>query len=217
MFTKTLQKIQSKTGDRASEVWRRFLTMSFCALSYGTREGMYHDAIKRYKDKPEVLELYAKAFAELVQTYQDGERYYDHLGDYHMSLQSPKAAQHSGEYFTPVAVADLMARTTVTDLPDDRPLSLHEPTAGSGRMALAVVKMLEHDGYDSQCVTVNAWDLSELCFFMCYINLTLWAIPAEVVHGNTLSLEVFKTQRTPVWVLAHPPVKHITENQAEAA
>lgn len=32
---------------------------------------------------------------------------------------------------------------------------------------------------------------------MCYLQLSLLHIPAEIVHGNALSLEVFRVMRTP--------------------
>ncbi len=204
-FPKLLETIGRKTGDRPAEVWRRHLAMSFAALSYGTREQVYMDAIKSIKDRPEVLEHHAQAFAVMVNDYEHGERFADHLGDYHMDLQSKKAAQFGGEFFTPTDLARLMASLSRGQLPTDKPIDVHEPACGSGRMVLAVAEDLVAQGHSPLCMRVNAWDLNVMCAQMTYINLTLWGIPAVVVHGNTMSLEVFWQQRTPFYGLAKAP------------
>lgn len=204
-FTKTLETISRKTGDRPGEVWSRYLAMSFCALSYGAQEELYLETIKPYKDRKDVLDLYVQAFAHMVEDYDEGRRYADHLGEYHMSLQSTKAAQFNGEYFTPTAVSEMVASLSIDEIPKDEPLSVHEPTCGSGRMVLAVASVLEKRGYCGRCMKAIAWDLSPHCYYMAYINLTLWGIPAIVTHGNTLSLERFSEQQNPFWIMAHPP------------
>lgn len=38
---------------------------------------------------------------------------------------------------------------------------------------------------------------------MCYLNLTAWGIPATVIHGNALSLEVWEVYRNPFWTMAY--------------
>ena len=38
---------------------------------------------------------------------------------------------------------------------------------------------------------VHATDVSELCFHMTYLQLSLRGIPALVTHGNSLTLETF--------------------------
>lgn len=195
-FAKVLDRIGQKTGDRPPEVWRRYLTIVFACLSYGTQEDLYHEAIKPYKSKPEILDLYAEAFGELVNTYQEGSRYADHLGDYHMSLQGKKSAQATGEYFTPMPVAELIASLTGVERSNGKPIKVLEPACGSGRMVLAKAKILEEAGMSVDHLEAEAWDVTQSCFFMAYINMTLWAIPARVVHGNTLTQEVYREQET---------------------
>lgn len=38
---------------------------------------------------------------------------------------------------------------------------------------------------------------------MCYLQLSLLGIPAEVVIGNTLTLAVRRTYRTPMWYVGN--------------
>lgn len=201
-FTKPLESISRKTGDRPGQVWSRYLKIVFSILSYGQRETLYLEAIKPHRDNQEVLDLYAEAFGRMVNDYGRGRRYADHLGEYHMSLQSVKGAQFSGEYFTPMVVAELIADVSVGVSAPPIPFMMHEPACGSGRMILATAKALEERGYPVSAMQATAWDLSVHCFHMTYINLTLWGIPAKVTHGNTLSAEHYATQQNPFWASA---------------
>jgi len=65
-------------------------------------------------------------------------------------------------------------------------------------MVLAVVKTLIGAGYDpARALWVQAWDIDRLAALMAYVQLSLWNVPAEIVVGNTLSLEVREVWRTP--------------------
>lgn len=207
MVLKTLDEITAKSGDRPSEVWRRFVAMSYAALSYGQQEKVYHDAIARIKEKRPILELYAKAFAQLVDTYEKGARFKDHLGENHMELLGQRASQQTGEYFTPENLCVMMAKMTMGAVPSDEVIRFHEPASGSGRTILAAARVIEEQGGRAQQLKVTACDLTQTCAQMTYINLALWAIPAQVIHGNTLTREVFSIQRTPFWILARPGAK----------
>jgi len=44
---------------------------------------------------------------------------------------------------------------------------------------------------------VQAWDIDRTAALMCYLQLSLWHIPAEIIVGNTLSLEVREVFYTP--------------------
>lgn len=56
---------------------------------------------------------------------------------------------------------------------------------------------------------------------MCYIQLTLLHIPAEVIHGNSLSLEIWSVWRTPAYYMSnahnilHKKVKTIDSVEIE--
>ena len=209
-FPKILETVGTITGDRPAEVWRRHLAMSFAALSMGKQEKVYHDAIAPIKDNAKALQRHANAFAAMVEDYEGGARFADHLGDYHMELQSSKVAQFGGEYFTPQGLAMAMASLAqdgggiTTTMPEDRPLEVNEPACGSGRMVLAVASSLVDAGYDVHNMRATVADLSESCYYMAYINLTLWAVPAIVRRMNTLSGEVFSQQKTPFYHMARP-------------
>lgn len=42
-------------------------------------------------------------------------------------------------------------------------------------------------------------DISPIAVDMSYINTTAWGIPAHLIHGNTLSMEVWNQWSNPHW------------------
>ncbi|MDG1456827.1 MAG: hypothetical protein P8Q92_02820 [Pseudoprimorskyibacter sp.] len=64
----------------------------------------------------------------------------------------------------------------------------------------ALVKVMIGQGYNpSQHLWVQCIDVDRLAALMCYIQLSLWNVPAEVIFGNTLSWDIQE-----VWyTLAH--------------
>ena len=85
-----------------------------------------------------------------------------------------------------------------SSLPPEGPVTLCEPACGAGAMILAYAKALSPE---NRCrLRVTAIDISKTACDMCFINTTLWAIPAEVIHGNTLSMKFFASWRNIHWV-----------------
>jgi N-6 DNA Methylase len=123
----------------------------------------------------------------------------DILGQLYMALDLGNT--NTGQFFTPPEVSELMARMLVPsegDLLGGKPfVTLSEPACGAGGMVLAFVKiMIEMKLNPMQCVWVHAQDVDRTAALMCYIQLSLWGVPAAVVVGNTLmgeSREVFYT------------------------
>ena len=46
---------------------------------------------------------------------------------------------------------------------------------------------------------VTAIDIAPTSCDMAYVNLTAWGIPSEIVHGNSLSMEVWSHWRNIHW------------------
>ena len=49
-------------------------------------------------------------------------------------------------------------------------------------------------------VIMHVVDISQAAFHMCYVQLALKGVPAQVIHGNTLTLETFTSDYTPAGV-----------------
>ena len=183
------------------DVFRDFTVMAACALHNGlhqdaAREAEYLEIIGRYK--PEDQKAFPELLAHLVAMLEPEPR--DMLGPLYMELEV--ASRHQGQFFTPPEISEAMARMIFADhlrILEDQPfVTLQEPACGAGGMVLAVVKVLIQSGYDpARALWVQAVDVDRLAALMAYVQLSLWNVPAEIVVGNTLTLEVREVWHTP--------------------
>ena len=111
-----------------------------------------------------------------------------------------------GQCFTPMAVCRCMAQMTLHDARPEhgKTMWLSEPACGGGAMVMATSEVLQDKGfypwhYHWQCI-----DIDWRCAAMTYIQTTLLGIPAVVINGNALTLEVRESHRNLI-SLMHPP------------
>ncbi|MHB1051410.1 MAG: N-6 DNA methylase, partial [Bacteroidota bacterium] len=117
-----------------------------------------------------------------------------------------------GQFFTPYNVSLMMAKMTFTGVKDriqeQGYITVNEPACGSGGMLVAVRQVLIEEGCNpSRDMLIVAQDISDIAFMMCYIQLSLYGLAGKVVHGNTLSMEIFRELYTPVYFLAGWPMR----------
>jgi hypothetical protein len=183
------------------EVFRDFVTMAACSLHNGlqieqSREEEYLQLIRQYKTPDQ--EVFAKLLGCLVNALDDDPR--DILGPLYMELEI--ANKDAGQFFTPPEVSDLMARLTFADqlnkLEEQPFITAAEPACGAGGMILSLIKLMIAVGHNpAEKIWVQAIDVDRMAALMCYIQLSLWNVPAEVIVGNTLTLEVREVWYTP--------------------
>lgn len=71
-------------------------------------------------------------------------------------------------------------------------------------MILALVKALKKRNINyQQELLVEATDISDVCAYMTYIQLSLYGIPAIVCCGNTLTREMRFVMKTPLYCLQY--------------
>ena len=184
------------------EVFRDFVHMSAFSLvnawPYTRSESIEAEfATIKAKYSPDEFTGFTRLLALLRELLEPEPR--DILGQLNMSLELGN--ENTGQFFTPPEVSELMARMMVPsdgDLLGGKPfVTLAEPACGAGGMVLAFVKiMIEAKLNPMQCLWVHAQDIDRTAALMCYIQLSLWGVPAAVVVGNTLmneQREVFHT------------------------
>jgi hypothetical protein len=191
--SKDLMGLVEKAGQRAGlargQAFEDFLTVSTCALGTGLMEGEYLATVRKGYDRGTQpnrgIDLFTKAFAELVHAMQDTrERCMDILGDLFVGGIS---YGENGQFFTPDALTELMCQMTMqTD--DQPPRSVFDPACGSGRMLLSASRR----GAKELC----GQDVDLRCVRMTAINLGLRNLYGTVVWGNTLALEAKRGFRT---------------------
>lgn len=133
------------------------------------------------------------------------DNYGDHLGEIYMELSGGKKA--AGQYFTPYDVSRLMAEMTVgqTDLSKDKILTFNEPCCGSGGLIIATADALNERGfnYTSNAVFI-ANDIDRNCALMCYLQTSWAAMPAIILHQDTITQKAWDEFITPAFALQYP-------------
>ncbi|WGS55060.1 SAM-dependent methyltransferase (plasmid) [Paraburkholderia sp. D15] len=199
-------------------VFSDFVEVSAIAISsrvdmaqFDVREKRYLEIVARYTR--EDLDRFAGMFGQLHLCYQSrvdelgepgtadipGHGLGDVLGEIFMALELGNA--RNGQFFTPYSVSMLMAMIAVGDGASVREqgfATLQEPACGSGGMVVATAQAMHHAGLSyPETLHATCVDIDRRCVHMAYVQLSLLGIPAVVVHGNALSLEVKEVWYTP--------------------
>jgi type I restriction-modification system DNA methylase subunit len=201
------------------EVFKDFVTMTAISLHNTVRklshlEAEYMAIVQRYK--PNELDAFASLFAMLVQMLEPTPC--DVLGTLFMSLDLGRAAH--GQFFTPSHICELMAQIgyghqleSLNDLTSSESgtangdtcakfVTLAEPACGAGGMVLAFVRvMISHGLNPAQHLWGRCQDIDRIAALMCYVQLSLWNVPAVVIVGDTLEDEVREAFYTPAHYL----------------
>lgn len=156
------------------------------------REDRYLQTIGKYEKEDQ--QKFPKLLALVVEGLDEG--FGDFLGEVYMNCDFGSSKQ--GQFFTPYSVCKMCAETTITDLPKDRILTAQEPCVGGGAMIIALCDVMHAKGFNfQQNLLVDAMDVSINSVYMAVIQFTILGIPAVIVHGNSLSLEVWDVFETP--------------------
>jgi hypothetical protein len=194
--------------------------VEICALAISNRvdRPQFEPREKRYleivgKYKAEEVQRFAAMFAELQMCFRSrvdaigdpgtphvpGDGLGDVLGEIFMALELGN--DRAGQFFTPYSVSSLMARITVGDGTAVRQqgfITLQEPACGSAGMVVATAQAIHESGLNyPEALHATCVDIDARCVNMAYVQLSLLGIPAVVVHGNALSLDVWGVWYTP--------------------
>lgn len=204
-FMNDIENVSSRKSGK--EVFIDFLKVSCYAISnavnkenYESREKDYLHIIKNYdeKERTKLTSLFVD-FGMILDECMANKKIHDILG----SVYSMKKYYdpHKGQYFTPEHVASFMAAMTA-DYANFRSFDvqeLSEPTCGSGIMVLKTAENMMQNNINFQdSLLVNAWDLDLTCVLMAYLQFSLYGIPAIVVHGDSITHEIYSQWITPM-------------------
>lgn len=150
-------------------------------------EDDYLRAAERYT--LDELHHYAELLAIVVRALEAGSE--DFLGQTFMALELGN--ERAGQFFSPWSVSKMMAQISygesLANLTGEF-VTLSEPACGAGGMVVAFAEALREAGHNPQKqLWVQAWDIDPLPARLCFIQLALLHIPAEVVIGDTLRYE----------------------------
>jgi N-6 DNA Methylase len=104
----------------------------------------------------------------------------DILGHAYITMRPKSAAQARGEFYTPAALCDVVARMTfVGDLTPG--MSIAEPAAGTGGMLRAAAQVMRESGHDPADYWWVVNDISPLVTAALAVNCHLWGLGHHVV------------------------------------
>ena len=181
---RTLEDISQRSGVSRAQAFENTLQSNVCCLAAETMEPEYLDAIKDHTEGPvgkRGVDLMAKFFGQLIESMSRTDK--DLLGDL---FQSSISYGEHGLFLTPEQISTLMAKLTINDLDegeDGRPLRIHDPCGGTGRMLLAA-------SVENPRAELVGMDVDPRCALIMDINFGLRGKYGWVICGNSLSREV---------------------------
>lgn len=214
-IVKIIQQVSRSRGiDRTWSDWIEMSAIAMARLDKAAalaREERYLQIVKGYpRDE---LRLLVEAFAHLVEAMQERVhlgQFGDLLGEIFMMLNLGNAGV--GQFFTPYEVSRAMAHLVLPTgdaLRDEVArrggfLTIMEPACGAGGMVIAAAHSLHAAGLNHQ-VTMHATciDVDLRCVQMTFLQLALLHIPAQIVHGNALTMQEWGTWSTPAHQLGN--------------
>lgn len=214
---KELCKCLQNVSDRYPiyQIFEDWLAMSAIAISNAVdliqkdeREQQYLEIVKKYS-KDEANQL-AECLGILVNLLEK-EGVTDILGKVFHALNLHN--EYHGQFFTPFHICEFMGQAVIVDggqagnqvtdaINEKGFFTMCEPCVGSGGLVLGLAKAMEHNKLNyQQQLCVTAIDIDIKCVHMAYLQLSLFGIPAVVIHGNSLTVEQWSVWRTPAYIL----------------
>lgn len=168
-----------------------------------SREARYMEIVGRYER--DVVAMFPQVMAELVSGLELERG--DLLGALFHDLELHNTAR--GQFFTPYTVSRMMAEVTLGSPQELMALmekrgfvTAMEPACGAGSMVIGLADAMEAAGINYQRhLHVTAVDIDPRAIHMAYAQLSLLHVPAHLIVGNSLSLEVREHWYTPAHIL----------------
>ncbi|WP_298399030.1 SAM-dependent DNA methyltransferase [Sphingobium sp.] len=167
------------------------------------REKRYLDIVGQYER--DVVELFPQVFAGIMMALEAEPR--DALGTVYNNLELPSVDK--GQFFTPWPICQMMAEATLGDPKLIQDLIARkgfvraiEPACGAGATVIGLAQTMRAQGVNYQRhLHVTAVDIDARVAHMAYIQFSLLHIPAVVIVGNSLSLEMRDHWYTPAHIM----------------
>ena len=136
--------------------------------------------------------------------------FFAHIFEYLIKDYNTAGGGKYAEYYTPNAIASIMARLLVGNASDLHSIECYDPSAGTGTLLMALAHQIGED----KC-TIFAQDISQRSNKMLKLNLILNSLVSSLDHaiqGDTLVAPYHKSDngqelRTFDYVVSNPPFK----------
>jgi type I restriction-modification system DNA methylase subunit len=170
------------------------------------RENRYLELINSYEKNYQ--SLLSQMFAHLVEALEEKAQAHqpeDILGRIFHKLELHN--RYKGQFFTPQHVSDVMATITCTpeslkkNIAHKGYVRVSDPACGSGVMLTSMCKAMTKEGFN-YCTQLLATgtDIDLKCVHMAYLQMSLYGVPAVIVHGDSLTVEEWSAWYTPIYL-----------------
>ena len=209
-FIKCLDSIDRSKN--SYDVFQDFLTLTSLSLNNvvlkdSSIEKQHQELWKQYNNSSKFAELLGITTEALEQGFQD------FLGEVFMLAGFGNTK--NGQFFTPYHVSKLMAEINLDyeqikqQISEQGYFTMSDPCCGAGSMFIALAETLLQKGFNPQKVLLfQGIDIDLKCCQMAYIQTSLLGLSGAVLHGNTLTLEIWKTFITPMSYINHNYIQH---------
>lgn len=173
---------------------------------FDEREARYIDIMGKYNadEQKQLQRMYVDLTNALHHEVERSNTPVDILGIIFHELELHN--NYAGQFFTPQEVCDMMGKIALHENEEQLKtrgfISMAEPCIGSGAMCFGFASaMVSADmNYCTQLV-IEGTDIDIKCVHMAYVQLSLYGIPAVVIHGNSITLQEWSRWYTPMFVL----------------
>lgn len=194
---------------RTDEKFKKFVDIAFAFYQMPfvpNGKKLYSDVFNSVREQDQLI--YSQMFEIMIDAME--AEHQDFLGQAFMQLELGNA--YKGQFFTPYCVCKMMARMVGTNdtqnIKERGYITVNEPAAGAGANIIAYAEALIEAGINpARHMYVVAQDVDLLAAKMCFVQLSAYGIAAEVIHGNTLTMETWATWYTPVFYIEAWPAR----------
>ncbi|WP_375191845.1 N-6 DNA methylase [Marinobacter sp.] len=206
-FEKTI-----RAASRRHHTWQVF--SDFCemaaislanAVTFGPardkREARYLELAKRYdRDELNSITQLLGITTMALEGYDT-----DFLGEMFMSLEL--SSHWHGQFFTPIALTKAMGEITIGEtaeavIEERGFVTVSDPACGAAGMVLGLAYAMQARKINyQQHLHATCVDIDSTAAHMAFIQLSLLHVPAVVIIGNTLSMEMREAWYTPAHIM----------------
>lgn len=182
------------------------------------KEAFAANVFRAREEQPDLLGMML-IYLDIIARAMEGGSWTDPLGDLYMDITSRHKSSRMGQFFTPEDLCTLMAeisldrnRKAVDDT--DQPITVNEPTAGSGRNVLAFEMSRNRE---QRCYYV-AEELDPICAKMCACNMMAHGLHGMVIQRNTILLDFITAYyinevRYPICTVPFVSIRRMTDEK----
>ncbi len=198
----------------AYQIFQDWLEISAIAISnsvdlvnFDDREKRYIEIINQYnkEEQQSLVELFSTLIMTLTKEVETVGSPRDVLGEVFHGLELHN--KYKGQFFTPNHICEFMGHAVIAGdtekvINEKGYVSVCEPCVGSGGLVIGLAAAMASHQYNYQTeMCVTACDIDIKCVHMAYLQLSLYGIPAKIIHGNSLTGEQWSVWYTPTYIV----------------